>query len=101
MMTGQRVSMARIAREMSPIAGRPVQDETKLAGYFDFHLTWTSDQNVSKIDSDKVHAAGNVLDSSGPSFFSAIQEQLGLKLEPKKGQIEILVIDHAEQPSDN
>jgi uncharacterized protein (TIGR03435 family) len=46
-------------------------------------------------------ATGIPVDPSGPSFFSAIQEQLGLKLESKKGQVEILVIDHVERPTDN
>ena len=87
-MTGQRVSMARIARELSLFAGRPVQDQTGLAGSFDFQLTWTPDDDAS-------------LDSSGPSLFVAIQEQLGLKLEARKGQVEILVIDQAEQPAEN
>jgi uncharacterized protein (TIGR03435 family) len=101
MMTGQRISLGRIARELSPFAGRTVQDETGLTGSFDFQLMWTPDQSVSKLDGDKVKAAGITLDPSGPSFFSAIQEQLGLKLQPKKGRVEILVIDHAEQPSAN
>src|SRR5207247_60411 len=57
-MSGQRVSMGRIAREMSAVAGRPVQDETRLAGAFDFQLTWTSDQDLSKVDGDKANAAG-------------------------------------------
>jgi len=101
MMAGQRVSMARIAREMSPFAGRPVQDETGLSDTYDFQLTWTPDPGESSADGDKVKAAGIPLDPTGASFFSAIQEQLGLKLESKKGQIEILVIDHAERPSEN
>jgi uncharacterized protein (TIGR03435 family) len=107
-MIGQRVSMARIARELSPFAGRPVLDETRLTGSFDFQLTWTPDQSGSKgdrsalsADADKLSAAGRTLDPSGPSFFSAIQEQLALKLESKKGQVEIIVIEHAEQPSEN
>ncbi len=101
MMNGQRVPMARIARELSPFAGRTVQDETGLTGSFDFQLTWTPDQSVSSLDGDKIKAAGIPLDPSGPSFFSAIQEQLGLKLQSKKGRVEILVIDHLEQPSEN
>jgi uncharacterized protein (TIGR03435 family) len=101
MIVGQRVSMARIARELSPFAGRTVQDETGLTGSFDFQLTWTPDPGESRGDLDKLKAAGIPFDPSGPSFFSAIQEQLGLKLESKKGQIEILVIDHAERPSEN
>jgi len=101
MMNGQRVPMARIARELSPFAGRTVQDETGLTGSYDFRLTWTPDPGESRADGDKVKAAGIPLDPSGPSFFSAIQEQLGLKLESKKSQVEILVIDHAERPSEN
>jgi len=101
MMNGQRVPMARIARELSPFAGRPVQDETGLSGAFDFQLTWTPDPGEPRADGDKVKAAGIPVDPAGPSFFSAIQEQLGLKLESKKGQVEILVIDHAERPSEN
>lgn len=101
MMIGQRVSMARIARELSPFAGRTVQDETGLTGSYDFQLTWTPDPGGSRGDLDKLKAAGIPLDPSGPSFFSAIQEQLGLKLQSKKGRVEILVIDHADQPSEN
>jgi uncharacterized protein (TIGR03435 family) len=101
MMVGQRISMARIARELSLFAGRTVQDETGLTGSFDFQLTWTPDPGESRGDLDKLKAAGIPLDPTGPSFFSAIQEQLGLKLESKKGQVEILVIDHAERPSEN
>jgi uncharacterized protein (TIGR03435 family) len=105
-MVGQRISMARIARELAHFAGRPVQDETGLTGSFDLHLTWAPDQFASKGDGDrlsggdKVNAAGNsVFDA--PGLFAAIQEQLGLKLESKKGKVEILVIDRAEQPSEN
>jgi bla regulator protein BlaR1 len=108
MMIGQRVSMARISREMSAFAGRPVQDETGLTGSFDFQLTWTLGP-MSKEDGDKFSAEAARLgaagqpasDPSGSSFFSAVQEQLGLKLESKQGRIETIVIDHAEKPSEN
>jgi uncharacterized protein (TIGR03435 family) len=92
-MIGQRVTMARIARELSPFAGRPVLDETGLTGAFDFELTWAPDPSVAKGDPALV--------PNGPSFVAAIQEQLGLQLEAKKGAIEILVIDRAEPPSEN
>jgi len=101
LISGQRVPMTRIARELSPFAGRPVLDETRLTGAFDFQLTWTPDQSLSNGDGDKLNKAGITIDPIGPSFFSAIQEQLGLKLESKKGQIEILVIDRAEPPGEN
>jgi hypothetical protein len=71
--------------ELSPFAGRPVQDKTGLIGVFDFELGWTPDQVESKSD-------------SGPSFTTAIEEQLGLKLKSEKGQIEVLVLDHLEKP---
>ena len=93
--------MARIARELSPFAGRPVQDETGLTGSFDFQLTWTPDPGESRQDLEKLKAAGIPFDPSGPSFFAAVQEQLGLKLESKKGRTETLVIDHAERPAGN
>jgi uncharacterized protein (TIGR03435 family) len=100
LMIGQRVSMPRIARELSPFADRPVQDHTGLTGSFDFQLTWTPDLNVSGDGGPKL-LNGTPLDTSGPSFFSAIKEQLGLKLESQRGRIEVLVVDRAEQPSDN
>ena len=99
-MIGQRVSMARIARELSAFAGRPVQDQTGLAGSFDFRLTWTPDEYISE-DGRVKTVNGVPFDSSGPSFFPAIRQQLGLKLESQKGQIEMLVIDAATQPSEN
>jgi uncharacterized protein (TIGR03435 family) len=68
---------------------RPVIDQTHLQGSYDFMLKWTSDD--SKLaDPDQP-----------PSLFTAIQEQLGLKLEAVKGPAEVYVIDHAERPSDN
>jgi uncharacterized protein (TIGR03435 family) len=90
-MRGQRVPMERIARELSAFAGRPVQDRTSLTGLFDFELKWTPDQLESKLD----------VTDSGPSFTTAIEEQLGLKLKSEKGRIEVLVIDHLEKPSEN
>jgi uncharacterized protein (TIGR03435 family) len=99
-MIGQRVSTARIARELSAFAGRQVQDQTGLTGAFDFRLAWTPDEYISE-DGRVKTLNGVPLDSSDPSFFSAIREQLGLKLESQKGRIEMLVIDAAEQPSEN
>ena len=99
-MNGQRVPMARIAQELSSFAGRPVEDRTGLAGAYDFQLAWTPDQFRS--DDGKVRLLnGETIDPAGPSLFTAIREQLGLKLEPKKGPVEFLVIDHAEQPLEN
>lgn len=99
-MIGQRVTMARIARELSAFTDRPVQDQTGLTGGFDFQLTWTPDEYTSA--EFRVKALnGAALDTSGPSFYSAVTEQLGLKLQPKTGRIQVLVIDHAERPHEN
>jgi uncharacterized protein (TIGR03435 family) len=84
LMIGQRVSMARMARELSPFASRPVQDQTGLTGSFDFQLTWTPEEDNSSDGRMKI-MNGVPLDSSAPFFLSAIQEQLGLRLESKRG----------------
>ncbi len=62
--------------------GRPVVDETGLQGNFDFTLEWTPDPN-------------------GPSIFTALQEQLGLKLEPATRPLDVVIVGHAEHPSEN
>jgi uncharacterized protein (TIGR03435 family) len=99
-MIGQRVTMVRIARELSAFTDRPVQDQTGLSGSFDFQLTWTPDENVSTDGRVKL-LNGAALDASGPSLYSALRKQLGLKFQATRGQIEVLVIDHAEQPREN
>ncbi len=68
---------------------RPVLDKTGLTGQYDYELRWSVDQ------------AGAGRADGPPSVVTAIQEQLGLKLESIKGPVEIFVIDHAERPSGN
>ncbi len=70
---------------------RAVVNKTGLNGTFDFHLEWTP-QNTSDVPADN---------SGAPSIFTAVQEQLGLRLEAGKGPVEFLVIDRAEKPSEN
>jgi hypothetical protein len=65
---------------------RTVIDNTGLAGEYDLKLEWAADETT---------------DSSIPSIFTALQEQLGLKLESTKGPVEVIVIDHVERPSEN
>lgn len=99
-MNGQRVAMPRIAQELSAFVERPVTDRTRIPGAFDFQLAWTPDQFRSD-DGKPKFLNGEPMDPSGPSLFTAIQEQLGLRLEPGKGPVEFLVIDHAEPPTEN
>jgi uncharacterized protein (TIGR03435 family) len=80
--------MEQFASSLSTELGEPVADATGLAGAFDFELEWAQEE------------AGAAL-SDRPSFFTALQETLGLKLAPMKTPAAILVIDRAERPDAN
>lgn len=100
---GQEVSISRLAEILSARLGRPVVDLTGIKRVFDIKLNWTPDPASPKnaaenIESPTVDAKS---DSSGQSIFSALQEQLGLRLEARKVPAEIVVIDHVERPSEN
>jgi uncharacterized protein (TIGR03435 family) len=88
-LAARHITMPRFAELLSGKIDRPVTDMTGLPGLYDIDLDWAPDTIVPP-DADL-----------GPSVFTAIQEQLGLKLEPTKGPLEILVIDHIERPSEN
>jgi len=87
---GQSGSIADLVAKISYMSGidRMVTDKTGLSGKYDFSLEWTPESAHPETD-------------TGTSIFTAIQEQLGLKLEPDKGSVEVLVIDHVERPSAN
>jgi uncharacterized protein (TIGR03435 family) len=87
-LNGRGANMPGLASVLSSRVGRQVIDETDLKGFYNFTLTWTPDDE----------AAGP---ESGPSIVTAIQDQLGLKLEPAKAMVEFLVIDNVERPSGN
>jgi uncharacterized protein (TIGR03435 family) len=82
--TATSVSVGSIAHTMSAWLKRTVVDKTGIDGNVDFTLTY---------------APEGVSDSSAPSIFTAVQEQLGLKLEPATGPVEVIVIDSAERPT--
>ena len=75
---------------------RPVEDHTSLAGTFDFDIEWTP---ILPVSGDAPPAPP--IDPQGPPLVTALREQLGLKLEPAKQQIDIVVVDHAEYPTEN
>jgi uncharacterized protein (TIGR03435 family) len=85
--------------ELVPGVGRIVVDRTGLAGTFDIDLRWTPDSAFA--DRSQTAASTPSLADNEPPLFTAIQEQLGLKLERTKGPVEVLVIDHVEQPTPN
>jgi uncharacterized protein (TIGR03435 family) len=82
------------------VLDRPVVDLTGLTGRFNFTLTWTPDESQFGGLGIKVPPPTEKADAP-PGLFTAIQEQLGLKLEPTKAPVDVLVIDHVEKPSDN
>ena len=101
-MNVQAASMEMLAKTLSRPLGRPVLDRTGLKGNYDFNLNWTPDgEPMGKGGAGEGPASGKPADVSGPSLFTAVQEQLGLKLESQKGPVEIIVIDKAEKPSAN
>lgn len=85
----KKTTMEGLARQLSNTAGRPVLDRTGLTGFYAFTLDW-------------IPATSTPLSAmETPSMFTAVQEQLGLRLQSSKGMIEKLVVDGAERPSEN
>jgi bla regulator protein blaR1 len=105
LLTGQSVNLAFLATNLSNQLGRPVIDKTALTGKYDFELKWTPDPGQPAAAPFGPPAPGVELppppDPNGPSIFTALQEQLGLRLESQKGPVDTLVIDRVERPSEN
>ena len=93
-LSGKRASLDEIAASLSARLGRPVFDKTGLTDKFDFELSWVPDLTTSGTGAPSLAV-------SGPSLLTAVQEQLGLRLESQKGPIEILVIDQVSRPQEN
>jgi uncharacterized protein (TIGR03435 family) len=92
----QEISMARFAEALSRVLDRKVIDRTGKSEKFNISLRWTPDEHQTLPSSDAITLAPDT-----PSIFTALQEQLGLKLERSKAPIELLVIDLAVRPSEN
>jgi uncharacterized protein (TIGR03435 family) len=98
-LTATRISMARMAGWLANDMSYPVTDKTEIAGVFSFRLEYTPERNLSATGpGENAHSS----DSSAPSIFTALQEQLGLKLEPQKLPVDIIVVDNvARVPTEN
>lgn len=101
---GMGATVGMLVNFLSTQLGRPVSDQTALTGKYDFELEWTPDATQAGplrdgLPPDLDNTPPN--DSSGPTLFTAVQEQLGLRLVSQKGQVETLVIDSVEKPSEN
>jgi len=96
--------LAFLADQLSIRLGRTVVDKTGLKGNYSYTLRWTPDaseeERLSRNGMPSPPAASSP-EVSGPPLATAVQEQLGLKLEPRTDAVQVLVIDHAEAPSEN
>jgi len=79
-------TLERLAEELTRVAGRPVVNRTGLTGRYTLELEWAADEDG---------------DADVPTLFTAIREQLGLRLEPERAMVEVVVIDHMELPTAN
>jgi uncharacterized protein (TIGR03435 family) len=95
--------LSRLVDSLSTMLRRTVVDRTGLSGTFDFDLTWTPDQMPQQALQPSAPGRSDLppVDPSGPSIFTAIQEQLGLKLESTRGAVDVLVVDRAELPTED
>jgi uncharacterized protein (TIGR03435 family) len=91
--------LANVLGSQPEIGGRMVLDKTELTGKYDFMLKWTPDAGMGGTGDAGASPAG--ADASGPGLFTALQEQLGLKLDATKGMVDTIVIDSVEMPSEN
>ena len=93
--------MPRLLAALSDVPGRVVIDRTGFRGIFDGRLEFTPDEVVTAANVGQAAPSTDSATPSTPSIFTALQEQLGLKVESAKGAVEVLVIDHVERPAAN
>jgi uncharacterized protein (TIGR03435 family) len=95
-------AMAFLADLLSSQLSRPVVDKTGIHGDFQIHLTYAPDALAASPGAPGFRPTdADATADPGPDIFAAMQEQLGLKLQPAKGPVEVLVIDHVEKPTEN
>ena len=91
------ISMEQFAKMLGPWLGRPVVDKTGLTGLFEIHLEYAPDETLP----DALPPSFATNEPRGASIFTAVQEQLGLRLDSGRGPGEFLVIDRIERPTPN
>ena len=97
-MLANSVTISDVVRNLSNFVGRFVIDRTGLTGSWDLDLQWTPDPGMLPPLPPNAPPFPTP-DPNGPSLFTAVQEQLGLRLDSQRGPVEVLVIDSVEQPS--
>ena len=93
MVKAQRMSSTSIATWLASHLGSPVEDKTGLTGTYDMALRYDQD--------DMRASSSGLVSDDAPSIFTALPEQLGLKLESAKVTVDVFVIDHIEPPTEN
>jgi uncharacterized protein (TIGR03435 family) len=91
------IGMDALARALTNYVSRPVENRTNLPALYDIELTWSPDPPRNLPPGAEIPR----IDPSGPSIFTAIQEQLGLRLEATIGPVESLVIEKIDKPTEN
>ena len=102
--TTQKASMTQLIDVLSRFTGKIVLDKTNLTGKYNITLDYTPEAGQFQAPPGPPPPGMPQLppiDPNGPSLTTALQEQLGLKLESQKGPVDIMVIDHVERPSEN
>ena len=99
-LTATAIPVSDMIPMLSRTLGKTIVDKTGLTGKYDITLTWTPDESQAlQLPPDTPKPPPS--DSTGPSIFTALQEQLGLKLESQKGPVELFIVERAEKPSEN
>jgi len=96
--TASRVALSCLVKALAGMLNRAVVNETGLDADYDFTLDWNPDAEAPpSLDG----TGSSVPAQEGPSIFSALQDQLGLELEPRKGPVNLVIVDKVERPSPN
>jgi uncharacterized protein (TIGR03435 family) len=85
----------------SRVLDRPVVNETNLEGRYDFTMQWTPDETQFGGQGARAQAQAAEAAQQNPDLFTAMQQQLGLKIQATRAPAEVFVIDHVEKPSEN
>jgi uncharacterized protein (TIGR03435 family) len=103
LLSARGVTMAAFASELSWWVDRVVTDQTALPGVFDLNLEWAPDiVPLAPFASTTLNPpAAGPAGSNAPSLFTALREQLGLSLEPQRGEVDVFVIERVERPAAN
>ncbi len=104
-MRGHNETTAEMASAFSYQVGNPVTDATGLPDKYDYTIYWSASATRAVVTAAPASSDGTLpgaADPDGPSLFVALQGQLGLKLAAKKGQVQVLIVDHVEKtPTEN